>query len=339
MYLKAALLFGRYVKQDFSADLLHLRDVVKADPEFVHFVDSMRKSMDIYVQHISGDRQKSVEDREQLMKDLFDRARADLDGDARFMAKMGGMHIMKGIVPGQRFKSLGGHIQEIASRQGQETFHIGIRSWDAGNVLPVSDELQTADFVYVRSEPFRQELQARGALTADIASQLDQFDAFILIPDAGSVSNSTIRSWERHFVNRLIRALALIVPCLVLLSMPAIYGVVGFIRRRKEPAAESPGRSHGDVLVFAACLLTLVVIQLLLLVRAPHYASPSSTWFVWVTDAIMVVGIGVLVRSTLKSQGHSLSQGYFVRQYAGILGCAGICMFVMYWNLNGMLGI
>ncbi len=66
LFLKAALQAGQYVRHDHANDLHRLNEMVADDAEATEIVTAMLTSMHIFVQHIAGDRNRSV--REPLSK-------------------------------------------------------------------------------------------------------------------------------------------------------------------------------------------------------------------------------------------------------------------------------
>ncbi len=314
---------------------------VEGDEASVQLVKSMHKSMNIYVQHIRGDRQKSVEEREQFMKDLFDKSRKHTPSDAKFLAKMGGLHLLKGKIPGQSFGSFGSHLKAVAEDQGQRTFHVGIRSWTPASVLPIPAEMSKDPFVFVKSDLLHKQLTERHEMTSEIASQLDQFDAFILLPHAPDATSGINRAFEKQFVRGLLLRLSVILPSLLLLERPVGYWTIGWARRlfhSKQSTNLLNRGQHFDVIVVSAIPIGLIAYQVFLLVKYPFSASISSNWAIRVTDGLMMAGIAFLVFRISAFRNHGLGGRFRMRQIAGVASCTALFLFIKYWNLNGMLG-
>ena len=136
LLLKAALQGGEYIRQDYSADLEKLKQLIGEDthPEIRQLIDDVLISQEIFVGWRAGRqdaarRAASVGQREEYMMHRLDAELAKHQSHQtppKVIFKMGGAHIIEGIGP-NGVATLGNHAEKVAAANGFEAIQIGIR--------------------------------------------------------------------------------------------------------------------------------------------------------------------------------------------------------------------
>ena len=338
LMLKALFQGGKYIRTNHKRDLEDLENRLgKEDNVSLDLVNSVKDSMQIFVDHVEGRIGESVDAREARMMSCFDKAIGHLSPDSRFIFKMGGAHTVRGIGP-NGIKTLGEHVAQHANEIGKQSIHINIYPWQPGAEIALPKEFLSNQYVLVNCRDLLNSLDSDIADSA-LAQQLRQCDWIILMPNAESASKSIIRQKQKRFVRtQLFRVGLVLVPILLLIpvSISSFWQCVGLLR----------GRKVNDLFLFilpvcfSFLMIGLIAIQVLLLLRSPSSAFPTSypltiglDLFFVATPIIMILG-GIKFHRSESQKGKQK-----VTHWMGVLGCLGLIIFTKYWGLGNLLGI
>ena len=339
LLLKSLFQSGKYIRTDYQRDLDVLRARLGDDPASSEIVNSISESMKIFVDHIAGRIQESVTQRETRMMVCFDQAVQKLPSDSRFIFKMGGAHTVRGIGP-NGVKTLGQHVAEHADRVGQQSLHINIFPWRDDGVIPLPNEYRKQSYVLVDSRKLLSSLEAENeSVEQALERSLENSDWIILMPNSESAKKSIIQEKQKSYVrSRLVKVGLVLVPTLLLLPLylSSLWGCIGWIR-----GGAKEGRLLSTLPVWISLLLIgLVAFQVLLMLRAPGLASPTSYWVVVTLDVFHVLAIAAVVGAGLVL--HRRSGQTWMGQtiyWSGSLGCLGLVLFIHTWGIGNLMGI
>lgn len=349
LHLKAVLQEGRYIRSDYGPDFEALRSVVDEEeltPEANLLIDSMERSMKIYLAYFAGQRGEPVdptsdEIREGFMVENFTARLAEFTVPGapapRAVVLMGGAHIMEGVGP-NGVKTLGDFVEHRARVEGSRALHVGIRSRvdDAPSALPASFFDGTSSVIVDTRRLVESADRAwLEGLTPELRRDLAGYDALLVIGDAASDTRTALADAASEVRRRFMVALAmLVVPGLLLVPLATASAVLVWRR---------PGNSEGPRWPWALVgfggvgTVALIVVQLLRL-RVPEAAqlSPAGTLVSGLTLALFAVVVALTAAAALRHRWWS------PRVRASYLLCTSLALVLAwqmtYWNVGGMLG-
>lgn len=355
LFLKAALKGGEFSKQDYSRDLIVLREAMgeAADEEARFILDSLLISQRIFVDWRKANRGEqpfavSVEAREQYMKDNLDALLAAHGGgrNVRVIFKLGGAHIIDG--PGvNNVDTLGSHVEMLARRNGLEALHIGIRAYDTAKYdwLPLS-EFEGGDAVLIDTKLLLAYLtdEEHDALPESLQQDLDGFDTLIYLKDPGNASRGYMFSRGQHFREDLLKRLAIVLVPLGLLATGIVILLRFLWRTVSKGGIQPQSRPVLPGLLLTAATaggIALAVMQVLAIPQ-PAAADPSALTGTLLSApglpaviAAMAVAVALAFAAFFRGWWGLFSRLHFL---VVTLGAAGFVWFLYYWNIGGMLG-
>jgi len=354
--LKAVVKAGRYLRRDYSADLIALREAIgpDADPEILAVIEDLLISQEIYVTWLAGhqdpvQRQASVLQREQYMVARLDEELAvheQYGKPVKAIFKMGGAHVIEGIGP-NGIETLGTHAERVARQNGLEAIQIGIRAYpsEEQDWLPL-EEFEGNDIVVIDSRQLLAYLpdSAYDSLPASLHRDLEGYDALIYLRDAPAASRSTMRGREAAFRETLLTGLAVVLLPLVLLAtglvMVARFAFRSLSKGGIQPAS-SPWQPGLVLFVTVGAALTLAAVQIMAYQQPASIEPATLTGGLfsapWLPAVMAGAGLCVLlaVAALLRGWWGPVSRIHFLIL---ALSCAGLAAFMYHWNIGGMLG-
>jgi len=336
--LKALFLSGRYIRTNYQNDLKAVRERSASDPGALEVVDSVSDSMEIFVDHVEGRINKSVVQRESRMMNLFDQAVDRLPSDSRFIFKMGGAHTVRGIGP-NGIKTLGEHVANHANGVGQKSLHISIYPWREDGAISLPIEYRTHEYVLVNCRKLLNSLQTDTTTVDEVLStRLNNVDWIILIPNSKPASKSIIQGKQKRFVrSKLTKVGLVLVPILFLfpIYVTAIWNGIAWLRGRNK----APWLLQSLPVWISLLMIGIIAFQILLILRRPDSASPTTLWIVLALDVFYIVSIVTAVWAGFILL-RRMSQDWKQRMiyWMGCLGCTGLAIFIHVWGLGNLLG-
>lgn len=349
LFLKDALQGGRFLSQENSADIKMLRQLAgaKIGKEAELILGALETSQSIFVAYHRKQRDArgvGVSDilREQYMMDQFDHYVSE---STRFgqphpkcIVKMGGAHVMEGIGP-NGVRTLGDHLQQVATANGLDALHIAIRSHspDSGwsEQVFVDGPLVLIDTHSLRD--FVSESSATGVLTK-LVRDISQYDAVLLMKDAASDTSVEIKGYEDDFKRGLLSSLAvLLFPVVTTISL-----VIPFARKlwrgAKQPELLSP--FHPWVLVgfLSIASIGVIILQVLRIRRwqTPEWSAlANGPWMLGLECLSILLPLYLFVMMIKNSWWSGTQRVHFAFASAGLIGLA---LFSHWWHLGRMLG-
>lgn len=338
--LKALFLAGKYIRTDYQQDLDRLRARLGPDETSTDVVDSVSASMSIFVDHVNGKIQRSVEQREARMMRVFDEGAASVFSsypDAKFVFKMGGAHTMRGIGP-NGVKTLGQHVAEFAADRNETSLHISIYPWREDGLLPLPNEFHSEPYVLVDCKKLLDSLDSSGLEnTTKLEQRLKQIDFIILMPNAKKASKSRIRQTQKSFVrSKLILFGTGFIP--IVLIIPVYWTCfLRLIRRIRGKQCEAS--QLWMPFWISTAMVVFILLQLALLIVWPSLATPTSSWIVLTLSVTVLVALLVLVIKGFDAKSESKSEHMPRRYWLGVLGCVGLTCFIHIWGIGYLLGV
>lgn len=349
LVLKDALQGGRFISRDYSADLEMIRELAgpKINEEASLILDALEVSQSIFVAYHEKQRDEAgigISDilREQYMKDQFDAYMAEAKENGvenpKCILKMGGAHVMEGVGT-NGVRTLGDHLQAIAESNGSDALHISIRSHSAESSWPV-DVFEDESMVLIDMRSLR-ELDSESALTGfdeRMKRDVRQYDAVLLLRDAGSDSSVEIKGYEVEFRQGLLTQIAVVVlPFLVSISL-IVPLARKLIQGRKRTDLMKPFSPWLMVTLFAVALITVITLQVLRLRRGdtPEVSQLTNAPWMLVLELVCVLLPIILCVLMFKKSWWSFGQRiHFMLVSASVVGMA---IFTHWWNLGRMFG-
>lgn len=336
--LKALFLSGAYIRTDFQNDLKTLRERSVSDPVALDVIDSVADSMEIFVDHVEGRISQSVVQRESRMMRLFDQAMERLPTESQLIFKMGGAHTVRGIGP-NGVKTLGDHVAKHAKQAGKKSLHISIYPWREDGAISLPVEYRNHNYVLVNCRKLLNSLQGDASdIDETLSQRLKNTDWIILLPNSVPASKSIIKGKQKRFVRSQLTQFGLVLaPILFLfpIYVTAIWNGIAWLRGR----VEEPWLLRTLPFWISLLMIGVIAFQILLLLRRPESASPTSLWIVLALDVFYIVSIVaiiwagvILVRRT--SQNWKQQMTY----WTGCLGCTGLAISIHAWGLGNLLG-
>ncbi len=347
-FLKAALRFGRYSRQDHARDIDALRDAFGDEsPEAAGILDELAKTQSIFLAHFAGKRgeispQVSVTEREEHMAALFDEylERNRVDGAwPQMVFKMGGAHVLWGVGP-NGIETLGQHVRERAQADGVSVCHIGV-SANHDPEFPPADTLRAGEITLVDTAAVRALLGEDGlaALSEDARLRLERYDQLLYLEGAGRAHEPEIASYKRKFRQRVTgMVLPLGIPLVILLTGLWPAGRALWRRMRGRANAES---GSGAIFAVALCLPALVLAWQLEKILANSDGVPAAideTWY-WITHGLMWAGCAAALVTLLRhGRRGTWTRGLQIHGLVLLIAAVTLVMMMAHCNFGGMLG-
>ncbi|MCR9201239.1 MAG: hypothetical protein NXI04_21570 [Planctomycetaceae bacterium] len=358
LFLKDALQGGRFLSRDNSADLETLRTLAGADldDEAILILDALAKSQTIFVAYHNNERDErriGVSDivREQYMIDQFDdylqAANTQGSDPPKAIVKMGGAHIMEGTGP-NGVRTLGDHIQQVAESQGSDALHIAIRGYADDSAWP-GDVFQGRTMVVIDTHPLRENVDeitadaATDAAVAGIRRDILQYDAVLLIDQAGRDTSRELKGFENAFRRGMLQQVGLIVlPLLIIFSLVIPVGRRLWSLTRSSQATQqrvlTPFAPWTVISLLSVVILSVIVLQIL---RIRDWSVPKSSALaqnpaMTVLELLCLMApIFLCMMMNRRSWWSRAARLHFVLVSLGLMAMS---LFSHWWNLGRMLG-
>jgi hypothetical protein len=257
--LKSLLKTGQYLRQGHYFDLGALRGAFEParGTEAELILDAAEVSMRIFTLYRQRRIDESVQLRETYMGELLRLQHDDaaLPGAPlpRAVFKMGGAHIMEGIGP-NGIPTLGDFAQKLAATHGSDALNIGIRAYSAELFGFPRELIEGRDGILIDTRALRPMLAADSsgdepsAPLASLAAALSEerradimgFDAVIFLNTPATAPEDEIRGAETTWRQGVVRRVAPIALCLLILLSGLALPLVTITRAilRRQPAPE-----------------------------------------------------------------------------------------------------
>lgn len=349
LFLRDALQGGRFLGKDNSEDLAILRRLAGPDlgPESEMILDALEKSQSIFVAYHAKQRDErgiGISDivREQYMMDQFDRYVAESSKlgtrAPKAILKMGGAHVMEGIGT-NGVRTLGDHIQRTAEANGQDALHIAIRSYSDSSVWP-PQVFSDASMTLIDMRSLRAaipELPSDESL-AGLERDITQYDAVLLLKDAGADSSREVQGYGADFRRGLLTGISIVLLPLLCAISVVVPLIRSFIQRFRQSQTTSPVAPWLLMAALATGWGWLVVYQVLRIRRwnTPELSQLSdSFWMTLVEASCVLIPVALCVLMVRKSWWSPLQRVHCIVISGGLIGLA---LFSHWWNLGRMLG-
>lgn len=329
-YFKAVLKMGRYLRQSHFQDLLRLEEAFASleSQEKALILRELRISMDIYIQWMDpATRNASVARRETFMMENFD-AYFENAPNTKGILKMGGAHTRYGVGP-NGILTLGDYIQKSANNRGGKTLNINIFRYNEENSFVPASSFGDQNMLLLDTKKYLTRNPDQRA-----NSQLVGFDALIYVKGTGWADKSINRGYEKQFRNGFIMQILPLGICSIIGLFAIISTLVNLFRKHEK----SIKIAHTFIGVGSALALTLIIIQVVQIVKGTYSASISSLSAPGIQILLAAFTFYLVVRSVLIYR-INLGSATFKRYILIIsINAAILSYLIHYWNIGGMMG-